>query len=151
MAAEHRRHAADHRAASQALRQAEASACNGIAEADRDQSPFTRVEDVESVERLTDPGGIPKQPPKLVGAVVTFAAVEGMTAEWLQRVVDCHLARNAALGHVASDMPTCPLVPKGASASVSSTGHGFAVSIRGEDAASSREIFERAQQLEKMR
>ena len=35
---------------------------------------------------------------KDVGATVVFRAVPGMTAEWLQRVVDCHLARAAAVG-----------------------------------------------------
>jgi hypothetical protein len=39
-AEKHHRAAADHRAASVALRQAEARACGGISEADRDMSPF---------------------------------------------------------------------------------------------------------------
>jgi hypothetical protein len=46
-------------------------------------------------------------------AIVMFRARPSMTAEWLQRVVDCHPARNAALGHVVLDLPDCPLVPKG--------------------------------------
>jgi hypothetical protein len=49
-----------------------------------------------------------------------------MTAEWLQRLTDCHIARNAALGHVAPAMPDCPLVPMGVTARVTSTGGGFA-------------------------
>lgn len=146
-AAEHRRHAAEHRAASEALRQVEAKACSGIAEEDRDNSPFMHVEDIESVSPLTE--SVAKHPPRQVGAIVKFAAVKGMTTEWLQRVVDCHVARNAALGHVVPDMPNCPLVPKGVSASVSSTDRGFAVSIRGEDAAAQREILARAQRLKK--
>lgn len=147
IADEHRRHAADHRAASEALRQAEATACQGISEADRDMSPFMHVEDIKSVSPLTET--IAKQPARQVGVKVTFAAVKGMTAEWLQRVVDCHIARNAALGHTVPEMPNCPLVPKGVSASVSSTGRGFAVSIRAEDSAVAAEILARARRLER--
>lgn len=84
---------------------------------------------------------------RTAGAVVTFRAVPGLTAEWLQRLVDCHLARNAARGHVVPEMPNCPLVPKGAAATVRSTGDGFAVSISSSDDATAREIRARAERL----
>lgn len=146
-AAEHRRHAADHRAASAALRQAEAESCRGIAGDDRDMSPFGRVEDIASVEELKRSAGVRDPSTSVRGAIVTFRAVEGMTAEWLQRVVDCHIARNSALGHVAPEMADCPLVPKGVSARVTSTGSGFAVTIEGEDAAAAEEILARSRRL----
>jgi hypothetical protein len=82
-----------------------------------------------------------------VGTVVTFRAVPGMTAEWLQRVVNCHLARNASLGHAVPEMPECPRVPRGAQARVRSTGDGFAVEIRSDDEAAAREILARARRL----
>jgi hypothetical protein len=81
------------------------------------------------------------------GASVTFRVVPGMTEKWLQGVVNCHLARNAALGYVASDMPDCPLVPKDAMATVSTVPGGFVVRVRSENPASAREILERAQRL----
>jgi len=147
-AEEHRRHAADHRAASAALRDAEARACVGIGPDDRDMSPFDHVEDIVSVEALTERTGTSKAPSqRSVGAVVTFRAVPGMTAEWLQRVVDCHVARNASLGHVVPEMPNCPLVPNGAQARVTSTGSGFAVAIRSDDPATARDILARAERL----
>lgn len=147
-AEEHRRHAADHRAASVALRDAEARACVGITPDDRDMSPFDHVEDIASVEPLTERTGTSKAPSqRTAGAVVTFRAVPGMTAEWLQRVVDCHLARNASLGHAVPEMPNCPLVPNGAQARVTSTGNGFAVAIRSDDTATAREILSRAERL----
>jgi hypothetical protein len=148
-AEQHRRHAADHRAASAALREAEASACAGIAPDDRDISPFAHVEDITNVAPLREPqSGSPKVPmERTVGAVVTFRTVPGMTVEWLQRVVDCHLARNAAVGHVAQAMPDCPLVPKGAQARVASTGNGFAVAIRAQDPDAAAEILRRAERL----
>jgi hypothetical protein len=147
-AEEHRKAAADHRAAAQALREAESRACVGVPDADRDESPFDHTEDIESVEPLyVGSSGGKSSTKRLVGATVTFRAVPGMTAQWLQRVVDCHLARNAALGHDVPEMPRCPLVPKGASAMVTAAQRGFAVAIRGDDQASANEILRRAQSL----
>lgn len=144
----HRKMAADHRAASQALRDAEAHSCAGISDADRDMSPFDHREDIASVEPLTEGTTSGKaQLTTTTGAIVTFRAVRGMTAQWLQRVIDCHLARNASLGHDVPEMPSCPLVPKGASAKVSATQSGFAVAIRGDDGAAAQEILKRAQSL----
>lgn len=148
MADEHRRIAAEHRAASAALRAAEQSACVGISEDDRDTSPFERLEDIASVDPLTERVGSSKMPTeRTVGATITFRAVPGMTAEWLQRLVDCHLARSASLGHVVPEMPDCPLVPDGVQATVRSTGAGFAVVIRSDDAATAEEILARARRL----
>ncbi len=143
-AEQHRRRAADHRAASAALRDAEARACVGIADGDRDISPFDRVEDIARVERLTEVVSPKLAIRRTVGAIVTFRARPAMTSEWLQRVVDCHIARNAALGHVNPEMPNCPLVPKGVVARVTSTGNGFAIAIRSDDPAVAREVLDRA-------
>lgn len=138
-----------HRAASTALGTAEAAACRGIPAADRDMSPFEHREDIVSVEPHMRPprGGKGGSAPTVNGATVTFLAVPGMTAEWLQRVVDCHLARNAALGHVVPEMPDCPLVPKGAEAKVRSTGNGFAVTVKSDDEDAGRDILARARRL----
>ncbi len=145
-AAQLRRAAADHRAASQALREAEKRACVGISEEHRAESPFDRREDIARVERLysTSSGKVAMKHQE--GAIVTFRAVPGLTAQWLQRVVDCHLARNAALGHEVPEMPACPLVPRGVRATVTATPDGFAVAVRGEDQAS-KEIWRRAEAL----
>lgn len=148
-AEEHRRRAADHRAAAQALRDAEGRACAGISPENRDISPFYHREDIVRVERLTTPTSVPTttNPPTLRGAIVTFRAVPGLTAEWLQRTINCHLARNAAMGYDASDMPYCPLMLKGVSATVTSTGDGLAVSVSSKDATVAAEILRRAQAL----
>lgn len=71
-----------------------------------------------------------------------------MTVPWLQRLVDCHLARNAALGHDVPEMPYCPLVPRGVSARVSAVDRGFAVDVRAEDPATAQEILRRARGLD---
>jgi hypothetical protein len=144
----HRKAAADHRAASQALRDAEASACVGLSDNDRDMSPFDHREDIASVQPLNlNVSSGRGQYMRMEGAVITFRAVPGMTAQWLQRVVDCHLARNAALGHDVPEMPYCPLVPKGVTAKVTATDSGFAVAVRSEDSDTSKDVLRRAQAL----
>jgi len=146
----HRALAAEHRAASQALRDAEAAACAGISAADRETSPFEHTQDIRyvapSVERHAS-GQMTVT--RTVGARVTFRAVPGMTAEWLQRLVDCHLARNAALGYETAmkEMPSCPLAVAGARAEVESVGDGFEVSIGAADEAAAKEILRRGQTL----
>lgn len=144
-AEEHRRLAEEHRRASEALRTAEERACGGIAEADRDLSPFAHAEDIRSVEELT----ATRQTGKVstdhqVGATVTMSAVPGLTPQWLQRVVDCHLARNAALGHQGGGMPLCPLVPKDVTASVRALRDGFAIDISAQEPATAAEVLRRA-------
>jgi hypothetical protein len=141
----HHRMAADHRAASQALRDAEARACVGLRDSDRDMSPFAHREDIASVAPLIEQVTSGRTTSgRHVGVIVTFRALPGMTAEWLQRVVECHIARNSALGHTVPEMDYCPLVPNGVTARVTSTGDGFAVAIRTDDEAILREIERRA-------
>jgi hypothetical protein len=142
-----RKMAADHRAASQALRDAEAKACVGIADRDRDESPFLHREDIASVTEKISPGVGPRGNPHREGAVIVFRAMPGLTAEWLQRVVDCHIARNAALGHDVPEMSFCPLVPKNVAAKVASTGDGFAVTVTSDDSTTVEEIIRRAKAL----
>jgi hypothetical protein len=143
----HRKMAADHRAAAQALRSAEAQACAGISDDDRDISPFYHREDITSVQPAVVSKTGKERGEQVVGAVVVFRAVPGLTAEWLQRIVECHIARNNALGNDLPEMPYCPLVPKGITAKVSSTGDGFAVTIESQDPNTAKEVLRRAQAL----
>ena len=146
-AEEHRARAAEHRAASQALRDAEARACSGVPSDDRAESPFDRREDIVRVEILYEPLTPKLAARRIVGAEVSFRAVPGLTAPWLQRVVDCHLARNSALGHEAREMPSCPLVPKGVSARVREDHGRLSVEIRSPDESTAREVARRAELL----
>jgi hypothetical protein len=147
-AAEHRRFAAEHRAAARALVDAEERACVGIDEANRDTSPFAHRADIVSAAPLMDTISQGDAAPieRVIGATVVFRAVPGLTAEWLQREIDCHLARSSAVGHDMPEMPDCPLVPA-LTAHVRSTGDGFAVDIRGADDAGAHEILQRAERL----
>jgi hypothetical protein len=147
-AKKHHKMAEDHRAASQALRDAEARACAGVPGEDRDMSPFEHREDITRVTPLmvNVPSGKAHYS-KMEGAIISFRAVPGMTAQWLQRVVDCHIARNAALGHVVPEMPDCPLVPKNVTAHVRPTETGFDVEVQSADPDSATEVLARAKRL----
>lgn len=150
-----RKIAADHRAASRVLRDAEAVACVGIPDEDRDMSPFMHPEDIASVEAAYE-GGLPTgatRPgygPRFEGALITLRPVPGLTEESLKRIIACHLARNAALGHQVPEMPNCPLVPRGVSAEVTTltpAGSGFQVEIWSDDLDTENEILRRARTL----
>ena len=131
----HERNASEHRAASAALRNAEARACAGLSEHDRDVSPFAHRSDIVRVTQM----------PK--GAIVVFRKVPTMTADGLQRVVDCHLARNDALAHNVPWMLYCPLVPRDVAAKVTDIPDGFAVTIETPDADAAREVKYRVGEL----
>jgi hypothetical protein len=147
-AQKHRKMAADHRAAAQALRTAEAQSCAGVSDDDRDISPFYHRQEITKVEPAYMAGSGGKGTPKMLGgAVVTFRAVEGLTAEGLQRIVDCHIARNNSLGNDVPEMSYCPLEPKGVSATVSTAGDGLAVRIDAKDEKTAKEVLKRAEAL----
>lgn len=140
--------AAKHRAASAALGQAEAQACVGISEDDRDMSPFFHRQEIASVRRLTRQVRNGKSVTiRDVGATVVFRAVPGLTAEWLQREVDCHIARASSVGHDMPEMSYCPLVLKGVKATVSNARGGFAVNIESDDWDVTKEIVRRSNAL----
>lgn len=107
-------------------------ACRGLAMSDRHGSPLEHRADLASVEPLAD------------GAIVMFRPIPGMTAAWLQRLIDCHVAEMASAGH---DMRDCPLAPRGMTAKVRPAGDAFAVEIRSDDPAVAADIAARAQRL----
>jgi hypothetical protein len=140
--------AASQRATSQALRNAEATACAGLGDRDRDVSPFAHREDIASVQPLNETEGVSEAPEThMAGAVVSFRALRGMTAPYLQRVVECHLARDAALGRDVPESAWCPLVPSGVTARVTATPAGFDVAVRSDDHATAKEVLRRARSL----
>lgn len=138
----HREIARRHRAASAALRAAETSACVEIDADNRDISPFVHRRDIRSVQPAEASGS-------LIGVTVVFRAVPGMTQEWLQRQVDCHVARNAVLGHdrASEDMPYCPLTLARVRGTVSSVADGFAIMVTSDDPATAKAILRRAEAL----
>lgn len=120
-----RREAARHRDASHDLRVAEARACAQIPELHRDFSPFYHRGDITGVE-ASERGPI----------VVHFGEIPKTSAAGLQRLVDCHLARNAAMGFDTDEMAEmdyCPLGVAGVTASVVETATGFDILLDVDD------------------
>jgi hypothetical protein len=133
------------RSMSPALREAEDTACAGLSDEDRDVSPFFYRRDIVDVLPLRAPGG--EVPGRIVGAVVTFRRIEGLTAERLQRLVDCHAARAAALAYAAPEMQWCPLAVRGVVASVAVTERGLDVRLTASEPNAAAETYARAQAL----
>jgi hypothetical protein len=145
---EHRMRAVEHRKAARELRDVEERACAGVADEDRDISPFSHREDILGVNPLEEavPG---KRERRVVGATILFRKVTHLTGEQLQSIVNCHLARNAVIGHdvASAAMAQCPLTERGARASVRTLDRGFAVDVRADDALAAQAIWRRAQGL----
>lgn len=141
LARRHRRLAAKHRAASETLRNAEAEACQDIPERDRDVSPFFHSDDIVGFERLPQAGA---EGP--VSFRVHFEAIHGVDVDAMQRLLDCHLARNAARGHEAPEMPYCPLVPTGVEAKAEATDTGVDIVLTAQPPAH-YEVEERLQAI----
>jgi hypothetical protein len=80
----------------------------------------------------------------LRGATVTIAALPGMTAEWLDRALECHSAR-VMLGEVAGAADD-PFWLPGSSVDIDvrSAKDGFDAAITGYSSEDARKIFDRA-------
>jgi hypothetical protein len=111
---------------------------------DVDRGPFARRDYITSVEpyRVTETS-LKHSWIALEGAVINVRPAPGVTREWLQRAVEDHLGRMAASG----PMGNCPLSVAGASASVSSTQDGFAITVQSKDKNAANEILRRAELL----
>jgi hypothetical protein len=86
---------------------------------------------------------------RLRGAIVTVNALQGMSAEWLDRELECHGAR-LILGRIQSS-PDDPFWLPGSTVDVDvrPAKDGFAVGIAGYSPADARRIFDRAQAFAK--
>lgn len=125
----------ERRRSSPELRATEEEACSGLAEADRDASPFVHRADIVRVEPIER------------GVRVRFRHVDGLNADWLEHLVECHLARDKFIGPDAPDTSECPLAVRGATAHVAADGSGYTVEVQSNDARSAEEIARRARAL----
>ena len=132
------------------LAEAEAQACAGLSDDELKNGPFARPAEIASVRPLLVEA-FPRDdnPPtyELGGAVVKVRASPGLTAEWLQRLVDCDLARSAAMAVSTAEPPASPFAFRGASAYVHSTGDGFAIEISSNEPRVAREILASAERV----
>lgn len=141
---DHRRLAAAHRDVAQSLRDAEMRACASVPADDRDESPFDHREDILRIEPLLSASSAVAW---TEGVVVTFRDVPGISVDWLQNVMDCQIARNAALGNDVPELQRCLLVPRGVRAKVTKARDGFAVVIRASDEDTANELLRRGEAI----
>src|SRR5450432_760543 len=123
-----------------------AGACALIPEAEQNVCPLQRtvVLGTRELKAPIDTHGYVFAP---VGAVVYMVAAPGLTQEWLGHLVECYEAKTAMAGNALQARESCPLAEPGSSYSVSSTGDGFAVSIRSSDHDAARRIIEVSERL----
>jgi len=93
------------------------------------------------------PGGKSGGGTRLDGAVVRIRPIPGMTAEWLDRALECHSARRV-LGRIPADvLPNDPFwLPGGRTVDIDaeSARDGFQVAVRGSTVDDNKEILSRA-------
>lgn len=133
----HREAAAAYRARAAELVAAEGRNCAGLGEAEISRSPLTRAADVLAVEALYDDGN-------LSGARMVLRRIDGLTPDWLQRSLDCHQARAAALGYPPDFMSECPMTLPNTTVEVEDVRDGVEVRIQTADDATAAAVLGRA-------
>jgi len=124
------------------------SACRGLHDAEQYVGLLTNRQDVLAVDEIKPEESMVESltPDQRAGARILLAAGPGVTAEWLERIGECHIAENAARGY-PQGATLSPLDVKGAAVHVSSVGDGFAVDITSYNWKAAREILTRARAL----
>ena len=120
-------------------------ACRGVPVADWSASMLTNEVSVVQEIKPETPASETESVVQRWGARVIVPAQPGMTAEWLQRVAECHRAQVAASD--PATLTSSPLDVVGARVSVQSSGDSFSVDITSGDPRIGREILSRAQPL----
>jgi hypothetical protein len=120
-------------------------ACVGVPEIEANGSPLTNPQDIRAVQEIKPDTPVSETETAVPrgGARILLRAQPGVTAEWLQRIAECHTAKVAVTSKPA--LTFSPLDVKGALVTVQSMGNGFAVDITSPDVKVAKEIFTRAQ------
>ncbi len=111
-------------------------------------APVLNRQAVESAEPLytREPSGKSGEASRLFGAVIRIRAIQGVTAEWLDRALECHSARRV-LGRIPENvMPNDPFWLPGRMVDIDaqSARDGFQVAVRGYSVDDAQEILIRA-------
>lgn len=143
----HWKMATEHLSASRALETAEVSACAGLTESERGMSPFAHRADIEGVEPLYEGFSLRQGGAKEVGAAVLLRPAPGLSAQSLQRIVDCHIAHHAVLGPELPEASRCPLMLPGVVATVTNPAGMLAIAMRSDNQSTAHELGRRAAEL----
>lgn len=120
-----------------------ARVCMGISDTPAQDLLVDLREDVDRVDAVRETMKTRPFVSYTVGADVHVRARQGMTAQWLARLAECHAVREAA--GMACTSAECPLGLPRVKTTVSSTPSGFTVELRSDDPAIAREIVRRAE------
>jgi len=145
----HRSRAAYHRKAARDLQTAQEGACARVPAASFDASPLDRRGAVLGVSPLEASAGETKGKPQLVGATIYLQKNPNLTADQLQHILNCHIARSATSGYglAITETDRSPLSERGARATVRELSSGFVVDVRADDPFAAQAILIRAQKL----
>jgi hypothetical protein len=132
------------RASAQAPRPHDPMQCAGVPDVESNGSPLMNPQDIRAVQELRPASPVSETETVVPrgGARILLRAQPGMTAEWLQRIAECHMARIAVAN--PATLTLSPLDVKGALVSVQSTGDGFSIDITSPDLKVARVILSRA-------
>jgi hypothetical protein len=119
-----------------------AAACEGVADDESRKGLFPYREDIERVEPYKVEVSS-KEPARLAGATLYLRAEPGVTAEWLERVLACHLSHRIP----CPDGDRCPLEVGPLRVDARSAGPTFVVDVRARDPEAARETLRRARAL----
>jgi hypothetical protein len=122
---------------------AEPAVCVAVPEAETHLAVLLSPQNVVSVEALDGKRQDDPTVPPGVGARIVVASRAFVTADWLQHVIDCHLAARVATGGKAN-ATQLPLDVDGARAHVTRSGGSLTVDVTAADARGAREILSRA-------
>jgi hypothetical protein len=139
-AEEHRDVAALHRKAAKDLLNSEAAACAGIGTDEISHSPFFHREDITAVAPY-------REGSRVVGAVVRFKSVSGLTAEWMERALHCHQRRAAVMGFSTTFQAYCPASLYGVGVSVQADGDDVVVTLLADNEDIGAAVLGRAEDL----
>jgi hypothetical protein len=120
------------------------AACHEVPEAESHLAVLLSADDVLRVDAIGPRTHVddPNVPPG-EGARIVVAAQPFVTSAWLQKVVDCHVARRAALGQAAGASRS-PLDVAGAKIIVSAEPGTLAINIASTDRQAAREVLSRS-------
>lgn len=122
-------------------------ACYGVPASQWDGSPLLAAQTLRGVQEIKPETPVSEAETVVprAGARLLLRATPGMTAEWMQRIAECHMAQVAAAPPWT--LTSSPLDVKGAMVAVQSSGDGFTVDITSPDVKVARDILNRAKAL----
>jgi hypothetical protein len=140
--------AAERRSEAHQLEAVAAQACVDVPALERDQPSFLQPNQVEGVWPFLGERRLIKTWVKEVrGATVVVRATQGMTRQWVARVLRCHIAWRRVVDGGPGRRLDDPFDIAQADLSFDETETGFLIRIVGHDKAEGEEILRRAQRL----